>query len=443
MVGLLAGSSQYNSRSAMASAAAGGDRVGSMNPRTRRYEFCGPLGALCMMLGLPATVVGLYVFCNASSCSLLRYPSLPTYPQLYHSLAFPIVVAWFVFHMLIYLSPLGRIVKGTNVRDGARLSYKINGLYGFMLSHVIFIVGYCVYKVPVGFVYHRFLAFAVAAMLFSLILSVYLYVRSFRKGSLLALGGNSGNHVYDFFIGRELNPRNGPFDWKVFCEMRPGLIGWVIINYCMLAAQYEKHGSVTNSMILVCAFQTWYILDALWFEEAILTTMDIVHDGFGFMLAFGDLVWVPFTYTLQARYLVDHPINLQWWALIGIVMLKIVGYAIFRGANSQKDAFRRDINDPSVRHLKSLLTKKGTRLIVSSWWGICRHPNYVGDLVMALSWSLPCGFGHFLPYFYVTYFTVLLVHRQLRDEAHCREKYGKDWDRYCQIVRWRLVPGLY
>jgi hypothetical protein len=27
--------------------------------------------------------------------------------------------------------------------------------------------------------------------------------------------------------------------------------------------------------------------------------MDITTDGFGFMLAFGDLAWVPFTYTLQ------------------------------------------------------------------------------------------------------------------------------------------------
>jgi delta14-sterol reductase len=36
-------------------------------------------------------------------------------------------------------------------------------------------------------------------------------------------------------------------------------------------------------------------------EKAILTTMDITTDGFGFMLAFGDLAWVPFIYSLQAR----------------------------------------------------------------------------------------------------------------------------------------------
>jgi delta14-sterol reductase len=43
----------------------------------------------------------------------------------------------------------------------------------------------------------------------------------------------------------------------------------------------------------------YYVVDALWNERAILTTMDITTDGFGYMLAFGDLVWVPFTYSLQ------------------------------------------------------------------------------------------------------------------------------------------------
>lgn len=57
-------------------------------------------------------------------------------------------------------------------------------------------------------------------------------------------------------------------------------------------------------------------------QEAILTTMDLMHDGFGFMLAFGDLVWVPFTYTLQAYYLVDHPNPLGLPALAAIVTLK-------------------------------------------------------------------------------------------------------------------------
>ena len=52
-------------------------------------------------------------------------------------------------------------------------------------------------------------------------------------------------------------------------------------------------------MLLVNAFHLLYVADGLWFEPCILTTMDITTDGFGFMLAFGDLTWVPFTYSLQ------------------------------------------------------------------------------------------------------------------------------------------------
>lgn len=50
--------------------------------------------------------------------------------------------------------------------------------------------------------------------------------------------------------------------------------------------------------------------------------MDIIHDGFGFMLAFGDLVWVPFTYSLQAFYLVNHPHDLSWPLASVIIALK-------------------------------------------------------------------------------------------------------------------------
>jgi protein-S-isoprenylcysteine O-methyltransferase Ste14 len=72
-----------------------------------------------------------------------------------------------------------------------------------------------------------------------------------------------------------------------------------------------------------------------------------------------------------------------------------------------------------------------------------RHVNYLGDLMMGLAWCLPCGFTRPVPYFYVVYLAVLLVHRERRDHARCAETYGPDWDAYCARVRWRIVPGLY
>jgi Delta14-sterol reductase len=53
------------------------------------------------------------------------------------------------------------------------------------------------------------------------------------------------------------------------------------------------------------------------------------------------------------------------------------------------------------------------------------------------------GWGMIFTYFYILYFGVILVHRELRDEAKCRRKYGKDWDKYCEVVRWKILPGIY
>jgi len=160
---------------------------------------------------------------------------------------------------------------------------------------------------PLSWIYDQFLPLLTAACVLTVLLTVYLYLSSFGQSKVLSSGGNTESNIYNFFIGRELNPRIGSFDLKHFCELYPGLIGWLIIDLGMLQKQYEQLHYVSMSMLLVCVFQFIYVLDALWFEKAILSTMDIVHDGFGFMLAFGDLVWVPFTYSLQARYLVDHP----------------------------------------------------------------------------------------------------------------------------------------
>lgn len=62
---------------------------------------------------------------------------------------------------------------------------------------------------------------------------------------------------------------------------------------------------------------------------------------------------------------------------------------------------------------------------------------------MALAWSLPCGVSHLLPYFYLLYFTALLVHREARDEQQCLQKYGLAWREYCKRVPYRILPYVY
>ena len=52
----------------------------------------------------------------------------------------------------------------------------------------------------------------------------------------------AGHPFYDFFMGRELNPRlGGAFDLKEFCELYPGLIGWLAIDLGMAHRQWQVH----------------------------------------------------------------------------------------------------------------------------------------------------------------------------------------------------------
>uniref|UniRef100_A0A8C5K5H3 Delta(14)-sterol reductase LBR n=1 Tax=Jaculus jaculus TaxID=51337 RepID=A0A8C5K5H3_JACJA len=411
-------------------------------PQRKDLEFGGGPGAFLIMLGLPVFLF--LLLCKQKDPSLLSFPHLPALHDLWEIRVCGIYLLWFFAQALFYLLPIGKVVEGTPLVDGRRLKYRINGFYAFILTTAV-LGASLFWGVELYYVHSHLLQFAFAATVFSLVLSVYLYVHSWKAPRDELSPASSGNVLYDFFIGRELNPRIGNFDLKYFCELRPGLIGWVVINLALLLAEMkvQDRASPSLAMILVNMFQLLYVVDALWNEEALLTTMDIIHDGFGFMLAFGDLVWVPFTYSLQAFYLVNHPHDLSWPLASVIIALKLCGYVIFRCANSQKNAFRKNPADPKLAHLKTIHTSTGKNLLVSGWWGFVRHPNYLGDLIMALAWSLPCGFNHLLPYFYVIYFTVLLIHREARDERHCRRKYGLAWEKYCQRVPYRVVPYVY
>ena len=130
-----------------------------------------------------------------------------------------------------------------------------------------------------------------------------------------------------------------------------------------------------------------------------LSTADITTEGFGFMLCYGDLVWVPFTYSLQARFLSFVTVRLPPWAVAAIVAIFVAGFAIFRLSNLEKDRFRRNPEAPEVAYLETIPTRTGSRLIVSGWWGLARHINYFGEMLMALGIALPAALatGSWLP----------------------------------------------
>ena len=125
------------------------------------------------------------------------------------------------------------------------------------------------------FIWDNYLQIASTNILIAYALATFVYIRSFsvKPGNPdfreLAAGGHSGNMIYDWFIGRELNPRItipilGEIDIKEFCELRPGMLGWMILDFAFIAHQYKTYGVVTDSILLITAFQTLYVLDSFW-----------------------------------------------------------------------------------------------------------------------------------------------------------------------------------
>lgn len=353
-------------------------------------------------------------------------------------------LAWFAFQAALQQWAPGKIIEGTELPKGGKLRYKVNGLASLGITFASVAALHFSGVAPIRLLHDHFGSLITSTSILVAGFSVFLYV----YGKATDPHALSGVPIHDFWMGTGHNPRiprDGLFDLKFFCEARPGLILWMLFNASFAAVQYESIGRITLPMALVCAFQLFYIVDYFWNEPAILTTMDIKHENFGYMLAFGDLVWVPMTYCIQGFYLIEHTHDLPVWGAALIVVANLIGLYIFRAVNSQKHVFRSDPANATIwgKKVEYLETRTGSKLLLSGFWGWSRHFNYVGDILMALSWSLPCLFGSVIPYFYPIYFAILLIHRERRDHEHCSKKYGEDWEAYCARVRWRIVPGLY
>lgn len=122
-------------------AAPGGAKAPKQKEEKPHYEFFGPPGALCLMLGLPSVLFAMYAACNAHQCVSLNplgdsflkvawdsaWRALH-YGQLVDSRAIALFVGWFALHVLLYYVLPGQIVDGVPLdAKGTRLKYPLNG----------------------------------------------------------------------------------------------------------------------------------------------------------------------------------------------------------------------------------------------------------------------------------------------------------------------------
>ena len=419
------------------------ESVGKKAKKGDSTHFGGPWGARVLLVFLP--LVSLYLW-----ICIHRHEGALVVPDRSVFAAIPVptprsallLLGWVGFQALLDVALPGKVVTGLAQRDGVKMQYRLNGFLSLIVTLAVGGGLYAAGLLRGAVVLEELGPLLSSAILFAFLFSLFLYFYGFtstREEERTDLA------VYDYFMGTALNPRLGKlFDLKLFFESKIGMTTWIVLSLAMAAAQFERDGSVSTEMILVCLFQLWYVADFYWFEDAMLTTWDINYENYGFMLVHAFLVWMPFNFTLQQQYLLVSPSSLPAWAAVLLVLMNLAGYVVFRDSNLQKQRFRRDPTRPVWgKPPKTLKTRRGTELLLSGWWGLARHTNYLGDLTMALSWCLACGFGSIVPYFYFLYFAPLLLDRERRDHKLCKEKYGDDWDEYCRLVPYRICPWLY
>ena len=99
----------------------------------------------------------------------------------------------------------------------------------------------------------------------------------------------------------------------------------------------------------------------------------------------------PFLPTLITRYMIYHSPHVEWYYLALIGCLNLLGYIIYRSSENQRCELAKNPNNPNLTHLETFETIANRKLIVSGWWGMVRHPNYLGELLIQWSWVLPAG----------------------------------------------------
>jgi delta14-sterol reductase len=334
----------------------------------------------------------------------------------------------------------GRWVTGYVTRTGSdeKLRYRLNGIW------VLFIVvagwvGLCAAGLlRWEWIYEMRYYAAAGAVAFGLVFSFAVVLPHPRVQK---------NFLADFFFGRPENPQlwGGRIDAKMWLY----LIGAVMLELNVLsftAHHHLKFGAEASSGIFVsAALLTYFIIDYLTFEEVHLYTYDFFAERVGFKLGWGCIAFYPFFYSVPLWSTVDlEPVHLPLPLLILNAAVFFAGWCLARGANMQKYFFKKDPKRKFLWITPESITDGKRTLLVNGFWGLSRHINYLGEILMATGIVL-CT-GHALvpwPWLYPLYYVLLLFPRQMADDKRCAAKYGPLWQQYTQRVRYRIIPLIY
>ena len=368
-------------------------------------------------------------------------------------LAVGVILGYMAWALLLMVLLPGPRVEGPVTPRGNVPVYTDNGFLCYVVTIVAFVAltfGLKQYGMSPTIVYDHFGEFLGTLTVFSHVLCIALHLKGLFYPSS-SDSGTTGNLIFDYYWGTELYPRVFGIDVKVFTNCRFGMTVWPLLVLIFALKSYETSGFV-DSMWVSVALQMIYFTKFFWWESGYMRTIDIMLDRAGFYICWGCLVFIPGLYASVSLYLVNHPVRLGPILSLAILSAGITAIVVNYLADKQKQDVRRTNAQclvwgrrPEVIHATYTVAgeRRTSLLLVSGYWGIARHFHYLPELFLAYLWTAPAWFTHVMPYSYLIFLAVLLIHRTFRDDEKCSEKYTIYWREYCNKVRYKIIPGVF
>jgi 7-dehydrocholesterol reductase len=236
------------------------------------------------------------------------------------------------------------------------------------------------------------------------------------------------------------------------------MMAWAILPVIFACHQYQRDGYLADSVAVCVALMCVYNFKFFVWETGYFNSMDIQHDRAGYYICWGCLVWVPAVYASPALYIasVQPPVRLGVETALAIFALGCLSIWINYDSDRQRQEFRASGGKKKVWGKKPVIVEaqykvakdgvvvtKKSILLASGWWAVARHFHYLPEITASFFWTAPALFGKLPPYLYVIFLTVLLIDRSVRDDTRCSLKYGKYWKKYCELVPYKIIPGIF
>jgi len=378
--------------------------------------------------------------------------------------AYPHRRAWLIYwvfgltQLTFYLKMPGVVRYGKPLPhlNGQQLKYYCSAMWSFYSSVVIALVLHFTGIFRLDTLIDEFGPIMSVGIISGFICSFIAYFSALARGATLRM---TGNHIVDFFMGAELNPRLfGILDFKMFLEVR---VPWFTLFFLALGTclkQWETYGYVSLNAVFLLMAMYLYAGACAKGEHLIITTWDMYYEKLGFMLIFWNMAGVPLSYCHCILYVALHdPEEYRWplWFILSLIASYLGMYYIWDTTNSQKNQFRQEESRKTeerttfpyfkygkIHNPKFIQTKQGNKILVDGWYGKARKIHYTCDIFFATSWGLVTGFKSPFPWFYSVFFFCMIMHRAHRDIKKCREMYGEAWEEYTRRVPYLFIPGV-